>query len=428
MARRTTRIHLAIYLIVTALTRAAWAHMELVKPLAVYSKQDPQTKETNKDYSMTAPLEKDGSNYPAKSRCTAEILASLSPVATLVSGEEFTWNLLGTAVHNGGSCQVGVSYDACSSMVVLASWIGGCPLSLPYTFKVPDIPGADKAFFWWSWSNQSGNRELYQNVAVVAITGTASEFTGPTVFRANTFGEKSCINPEGTDVVYPAPGDQVFYGGKYSDGSPPSASPPDCPDYDNTKIITVKNTGGGSGPAPGEGGGGEGESASKSDDGPKETGAGDDKPTASGGEGGSASASASKTSSAATGGSTGGGSSSGSEEDEDEDEEAQGSGSTTAKPTNSGSSSSSSSSSTDSEASATFIKFAIAAVALIALGGIAVCLLRRRSTSDDYDQANDSEDTSDSASDSDDSYEEKRSKHSRGHGHGKKHGHRHHGR
>jgi len=147
----------------------------------------------DRDYSMTAPLEKDGSNYPAKSRCTAEILASLSPVATLVSGEEFTWNLLGTAVHNGGSCQVGVSYDACSSMVVLASWIGGCPLSLPYTFKVPDIPGADKAFFWWSWSNQSGNRELYQNVAVVAITGTASEFTGPTVFRANTFGEESYV-------------------------------------------------------------------------------------------------------------------------------------------------------------------------------------------------------------------------------------------
>lgn len=30
-----------------------------------------------------------------------------------------------------------------------------------------------------------------------------------------------CINPEGTDIVYPAPGDQVFYGGKYSEGSPP---------------------------------------------------------------------------------------------------------------------------------------------------------------------------------------------------------------
>lgn len=39
-----------------------------------------------------------------------------------------------------------------------------------------------------------------------------------------THSFSSCINPEGTDVVYPAPGDQVFYGGKYSDGSPPVRS------------------------------------------------------------------------------------------------------------------------------------------------------------------------------------------------------------
>lgn len=79
---------------------------------------------------MTSPLDKAGADWPAKKRCTSEILSALNPVATLVSGEDFEWNLGGTAVHNGGSCQVGISYDSCETMVVLASWIGGCTLSL----------------------------------------------------------------------------------------------------------------------------------------------------------------------------------------------------------------------------------------------------------------------------------------------------------
>lgn len=79
---------------------------------------------------MTSPLEKDGSNYPAKKRCTSEILSALTPVATLVSGEDFEWSLAGTAVHNGGSCQVGITYDNCETIAVMASYIGGCPLSL----------------------------------------------------------------------------------------------------------------------------------------------------------------------------------------------------------------------------------------------------------------------------------------------------------
>lgn len=98
---------------------------------------------------MTAPLAKTGDDWPAKKRCTSEILSALEPVATLVSGADFEWNLAGTAVHNGGSCQVAISYDSCETMAVLASWIGGCPLSLPYTFKVPELPGADRAFFIW---------------------------------------------------------------------------------------------------------------------------------------------------------------------------------------------------------------------------------------------------------------------------------------
>ncbi|BGP13293.1 hypothetical protein JCM10213v2_001212 [Rhodosporidiobolus nylandii] len=171
------------------------------------------------------------------------------------------------------SCQVSISYDFMETQVVLASYIGGCPLSLPYTFTVPDIPGADKACFIWSWFNYSGNREMYQNAAVVAVSGTADSFTGPNIFRANTFGDGVCNTPEGTDFVFPNPGEQVIYGGKYSSDSPPSAgSVSGCGDWDNEGTVTVKGSGSGpdatdaSGGASGggsSGGGGSGESASE---------------------------------------------------------------------------------------------------------------------------------------------------------------------
>ncbi|GAA5878601.1 hypothetical protein JCM3774_004078 [Rhodotorula dairenensis] len=218
--------------------------MQLVLPPAINSKSDPQTAEADIDYSMTAPLNKDGSNFPAKKYATKAKLDSIKPVATLVAGQEFSWNLGGTAVHNGGSCQVAISYDLMETMVVIASWIGGCPLSLPYKFKVPDIPGCDKCFFIWDWFNKAGNREMYQNAAVVSISGTAKQFVGPQIYRANTFGEDICETTEGVEVVFPAPGDQVFYAAGTSANSP--ATDLKCPGWDNKKIVTV--TGPGNGP------------------------------------------------------------------------------------------------------------------------------------------------------------------------------------
>lgn len=87
---------------------------------------------------------------------------------------------------DGGSCQVGISYDMLKTVAIMASWIGGCPLEGKYTFKVPDIPGADKALFWWSWFNRTGNREMYNNAAVLAVSSSATSFTGPQPFRANS--------------------------------------------------------------------------------------------------------------------------------------------------------------------------------------------------------------------------------------------------
>ncbi|ORY90911.1 hypothetical protein BCR35DRAFT_328665 [Leucosporidium creatinivorum] len=218
------------WLLLGILAGQATAHINLLFPLPINSKNDPQTPEASKDYSMTAPLNQDGSNWPAKGYATSETVSALNPVATLVAGEEFTWTTEGTATHNGGSCQVGISYDLLATTAIMASWIGECPMSGSYTFTVPDIPGSEKALFLWVWFNKTGNREMYSNAAVVAVSGTATSFKGPSPFRANTFADGSCINTEGVDQGFPNPGDQT--GQELSNCS-----------WDNNSDVTVTSDG-----------------------------------------------------------------------------------------------------------------------------------------------------------------------------------------
>lgn len=73
---------------------------------------------------MTAPLNKDGSNFPAKKYATKAKLDSLKPVATLVAGQEFSWGLGGTATHNGGSCQIAIRCVLKGADVMPSRWCG----------------------------------------------------------------------------------------------------------------------------------------------------------------------------------------------------------------------------------------------------------------------------------------------------------------
>lgn len=66
---------------------------------------------------MPSPLAVDGSNFPAKGYATKAKLDALKPVATLVAGQDFEWNLAGTATHNGGSCQMAVRRVRCLPIV-----------------------------------------------------------------------------------------------------------------------------------------------------------------------------------------------------------------------------------------------------------------------------------------------------------------------
>lgn len=225
------------------------AHIEMVFPLPIRSKFDPQTIEANKDYSMTAPLFADGSNYPCKGYNTAAAIGSLSSTATLKAGSSLTVKLAGTAMHGGGSCQFAVSYDQGKNFAVIASVMGGCPIDLAYDIPIPStLPAGKKALFAWSWFNQLGNRENYMNCAIVDVEGSSSSFTGPALFRGNTLADGTCIVPEGTAVVFPNPGPNVQFGGTTSSSSPAAVLSP-CA-IDQSRQITISPSGSSSNNAP----------------------------------------------------------------------------------------------------------------------------------------------------------------------------------
>lgn len=221
------------------------AHMELSKPYAIRSKFDPANKSGGQiDYSMTSPLEASGSNYPCKGYQTD---ANLHSVATYTAGQQYSMELEGSATHNGGSCQLSLSYDGGKTFRVIKSMIGGCPLTKSYDFTIPSYAPNGTALFGWTWNNESGNREFYMNCAVVDIqssTNPASSKTRrdaaksrrdafnsfddlPTIWRANLADVNKCTTTEGHDPVYPHPGPDVVYGKAMSSSSPPDGQA-DC--------------------------------------------------------------------------------------------------------------------------------------------------------------------------------------------------------
>lgn len=90
-------------------------------------------------------------------------------------------------------------------------------------FSIPsEAPNGD-AIFAWSWFNKLGNREMYQNCAVVTITNGGSGLSAPDFpapFVANVPQAPGCSTIENIDVVFPNPGKNVRYGGIYASTKP----------------------------------------------------------------------------------------------------------------------------------------------------------------------------------------------------------------
>ena len=144
--------------------------------------------------------------------------------------------ITGATIHNGGSCQVSLSYDSGSTWTVIHSYVGECPVEAgdtSYDFTVPADAPKGEALFAWSWFNKIGNREMYMNCAVVTISDGGSrrrsrtEATSqvpfnrrPDMFVANI--GNGCFTAEGTDVDFPEPGPDVTRNGEAA--GPPTGS------------------------------------------------------------------------------------------------------------------------------------------------------------------------------------------------------------
>ncbi|KAB8360957.1 hypothetical protein FH972_024689 [Carpinus fangiana] len=229
------------------------AHMEMITPFAIKSQYDPEQVEADKEYSMTSPLLADGSNFPCKG---FQNDASRHTTAGYTAGLNYQLALKGTATHEGGSCQISLSYDNGKTFRVIKSMIGGCPLVSEYDFTVPAYAPNGTALLAWTWENHTGNREFYMNCAQVDISSdiplsSASAMTSsnerrskarrqqgsftqwsdlPYIWKANVPTVNDCVTEEGVNYIYPNPGPDVAYGGGESADSPVTPGNCDSPD------------------------------------------------------------------------------------------------------------------------------------------------------------------------------------------------------
>ncbi|KAI9923492.1 hypothetical protein MW887_008604 [Aspergillus wentii] len=172
--------------------------------------------QSNPDYSYTSPLDASGSDYPCKGYAND----MFTSVSNYTAGKEYTLSLEGTATHEGGSCQIALSYDQGQSFHVIKSILGDCPLAKNYRFRIPGNAPSGQALLAWTWFNKVGNREMYMDCAQVTVQtdrepGHSQPVSQtafgdlPPIFLANINKEGQCRTKEGEAVNFPRPGHDV---------------------------------------------------------------------------------------------------------------------------------------------------------------------------------------------------------------------------
>jgi LysM repeat protein len=233
---------------VSAFALGASAHIAMVSPPPFRGKTNPNV--SNPDFNMVAPLEASGSNFPCKGYHADFGTPAGKPTADFPAGSKQAVTLEGVAAaHNGGSCQMSLSFDGGKTFKVIKSYIGNCVRSQggnvfdpnqTYEFTVPADAKSGPAILSWSWFNQSGNREMYQNCAPINISGAGASTLDalPNMFVANV--GTGCGTSEGSDVEFPNPGADVERGKSVNGagtgaptgncgGAPPAGAPPAAP-------------------------------------------------------------------------------------------------------------------------------------------------------------------------------------------------------
>lgn len=144
---------------------STYAHIFMNDPPSRRNKYSKEyTEQGNVDYNIMAPLYHDGSTFPFPCKGFPK-----GPSTKTITGNKVDIKLEGTAVHGGGHCQFGVTYDD-STFVVLKTVTDNCLISgMNYNFDLPsNIPSGDITVFW-TWVNRIGNREYYMECADITV-------------------------------------------------------------------------------------------------------------------------------------------------------------------------------------------------------------------------------------------------------------------
>ncbi|KAK2741482.1 hypothetical protein FQN57_005615 [Myotisia sp. PD_48] len=185
---------------------SALGHMQMKSPYPLRSQFDPKNDWSNIDYDNTSPM--GAGNFPCRGHHRN---TPWRTAATWAAGSSATMQLAPGNQHRGGSCQLSLSYDNGATFKVIKSMIGGCPLTLSYSFTIPSAAPSGKALFGWSWFNLEGNREMYMNCAQVEITNGGSGISHlPNMWVANV--GNGCSTVEGRHTVFRNPGPDVIFG------------------------------------------------------------------------------------------------------------------------------------------------------------------------------------------------------------------------
>lgn len=157
--------------------------------------------------------------------CKSNLGFTVSEETTMAVGESQPLSFKGSAVHNGGLCQLSVAMTreptADTVFKVIKTIEGGCPgldsATKDFTFELPDSIPNGKATFAWTWMPvSSGGPEFYMNCAPIAVSGGASDDSKfkdlPDMLVANLEGKTTCKQVANTILKAPNPGSVVETG------------------------------------------------------------------------------------------------------------------------------------------------------------------------------------------------------------------------
>lgn len=112
------------------------------------------------------------------------------PVVATFETNKITISLEGTAVHGGGHCQFGISYDD-KNFVVLKTVLNNCLLdTMSYSYEIPTYAKGDNITVFWTWINRIGNREYYMECADITVNtnGKRTDISGKELLIVNLPG------------------------------------------------------------------------------------------------------------------------------------------------------------------------------------------------------------------------------------------------